>query len=223
MKTKLQFFITEQTERYVEPERQGTAKGDPIGFSSVKYKSTLLYMTNLKGKEIAEAVGVSYGLLRVWRTEGPFLTTIERHIRTFAGMVVKHILDIIETTKDTGPGGEVCFFVMGTEINDRVAQDFADIFLYSDYLMNEIYKQARAQMFDDLTVFHTFLSYWGFIFALRKGYSLPLTGQAVHDSPVVVERQSGLIKFDFIEALQRPWTPNKEKAEKTKISFLKTL
>jgi hypothetical protein len=222
MKTKLLSFISNQIASYIEPERQGTARGEPIGLSSIKYRSTLLFLTNLKGKEIAEAVSVSYGLLRVWRTEDPYLTAIERHIRTFAGMVVKHIIEIMETTKTKGPDGKIVYFVVGTKINDQLAQDFADVALYSDHLMNDIYKQAKAQMFDDLSVFHTFLSYWGFLFALRKGYSLPLTAQAVFDSPVA-EHQNGLIRFDFIEALQRPWTPDKEKAEQVKISFLKAL
>jgi len=223
MKTKLQSFIKEHTAHYVEPERQGTAKGEPIGLSSSKYKSTLLFLTNLKSKEIAEAVSVSYGLLRVWRTEAPYLTAIDRHVRTFAGRVVKHILDIMNSTKDTGPDGKDCFFVVGTEINDQLVKDYADIYFYSDGLMNEIYKQARAQTFDDLTVFHIFLSYWGFIFALRKGYSLPLTGKVVRNSPVVVKSQKGLKEFDFIAALQRPWTPDKKKVAQRKVSFLKTL
>lgn len=223
MKTKLQCFIIKQIADYREPERQGTAKGEPIGLSSSKYKSTLLFLTNLKGKEIADTVDVSYGLLRVWRTEEQYLAVIDRHIRTFAGNVVKHIIDIMESTKEKGPDGKDCFFVIGTEIHDQLAREFADITLYSDGLMNEIFKQGRSQTFDDLTVFHTFLSYWGFIFALRKGHSVPLTGKAVSDSPIVVKRQKGLIEFDFIEALQRPWTPDKEKAAQVKVAFLKLM
>jgi len=38
---------------------------------------------------------------------------------------------------------------------------------------------------------------------LRKGYSLPLTAQAVFDSPVA-EHQNGLIRFDFIERFNDP-------------------
>ncbi len=223
MKTKLQSFITEQTSRYKEPERQGTAKGEPIGLSSNKFKSTLLFLTNLKVKEIAEVVDVSYGLLRVWRTESPYLKAIDQHARAFAGIVVKHIRTVMESSKCTGPNGEVCFFAIGTEINDQLVKNYADICLYSDGLMNEIYNQARAQMFDDLTLYRTFLSHWGFLFALRKGYSLPLTGKAVLDSPVIVKRQEGLIEIDFIEALQRPWTPDKKKMAQSKISFLKAL
>ena len=136
--------------------------------------------------------------LRVWRTESLYLNAIEKQVRTFAGMVVKHIVSIMEETKTTGPSGKACFFFTGTEINDRLAKDFADVSLYSDQLMNEIYKQGRVQTFDDLTLHHTFLSYLGFIFAIRKGYSVPLTGQVVLDSPVMVERQDGLIVFDSL-------------------------
>jgi hypothetical protein len=129
----------------------------------------------------------------------------------------------MEQTKEKGPDGKDCFFFIGTKIYDQLAKDFADIYLYSDGLMNEIYKQARTKMFDDLITYHTFLSYLGYLFALRKGYSLSLTGNAASDSPVVVKRQKGWIGIDFIEAIQRPWTPDKEKAERVKVSFLKAL
>jgi hypothetical protein len=223
MKTKLLSFITEQTSHYKEPVRQGTAKGEPIGLSSVKYKSSLLFLTNLKGQEIADAVDVSYGLSRVWRTEDQYLSAIEKNTRIFARSVIEYILDIMKPTKDTGPGGKACFFVIGSKINDQIAKDFADIHLYSNDLMTEIYKQAQPYMFGDFSVSHTFLSYLGFIFALRKGYDLPLIGKAVSDSSVVVKRQNGLIEFDFIEALQRPWEPDKQKAEQAKVSFLKKI
>ena len=146
---------------------------------------------------------------------------INKHVRNFAGKVVKHILEIMEQTKKKGPDGKDCFFFIGTKIYDQLAKDFADIYLYSDGLMNEIYKQAQAYMFGDSSISHTFLSYLGFIFALRKGYDLPLTGKAVSVSPIAVKQETGAIEFDFIEALQRPWTPVKEKVEQVKISFLK--
>ena len=209
MKTKLQSFIKEQTGHYVEPVRQNTPKGEPIGLSSTKYKSTLLFLTNLKGKEIAEAVDVSYGLVRVWRTEDQYLSAIDNNMRTFAGIVIKHILDIMKSIRGKGPDGKVCFFVIGNNINDQIAKDFADIYLYSDDLMTEIYKQAQTYMFGDFSVSHTFLSYLGFIFALRKGYCVPLTGKAISNSPIIVKQKSGGIEFNFIEALQRPWTSDK--------------
>lgn len=223
MKTKLQDFITEQTAHYKEPERQGTAKGEPIGLSSIKYKSTLLFLTNLKGQEIADAGSVSHGLLRVWRTEDQYRSAIDKNTRIFARSVIEYILDIMKSTRETGPDGNVGFSVIGSKINDQIAKDFADIYLYSDGLMTEIYKQARAYILGDVSVSHTFLFYLGFIFALRKGYDLPLTGKAVSESPVVIKQKTGAIEFDFIEALQRPWTPDKKKAEKVKVSFLKAL
>jgi hypothetical protein len=223
--TKMLTFIKKEISQYIEPVRQGTAKGDPIGLSSVKYKSTLLFLTNLKGKEIAEAVRASYGIVRVWRTETPYLQAIDRHKENFARNVVRHIFNIVESTKKHGSRGErdYVYFVVGTKINDQLAEDFADIPLYSDDLMVEIYKQAKTAKFENWMFENTFMAYLGFIFALRKGYSLPLSGQVVLDSPVVKERQFGLTFFDFIEALQRPWTPDREKVEQVKISFLKAM
>jgi len=42
-------------------------------------------------------------------------------------MVVKHIIEIMETTKTKGPDGKIVYFVVGTKINDQLAQDFADV------------------------------------------------------------------------------------------------
>ena len=39
-------FITSKVEGYLEPSRKGTPKGDPIGFSSMKFLATLLALTS---------------------------------------------------------------------------------------------------------------------------------------------------------------------------------
>lgn len=223
MKTLLRKFIDTETSQYIEPLREGTAKGDPIGLSAIKYKSTLLFLTSLKGKEIAEALGVSYGLLRVWRTEEHYLMPIEWHERAFAGMVAKHIVEIAKETKATGAIGKDSSFVTGTEINDRLAEDFADIVIYSERLMAEIYKQLTSHRIYENTAYPTFLYSLRFIFALRKGYSFPLTGQAAPKPSGVIGNVVRLTIFEVHEALQRPWTPDKGKAEQAKVAFLKAM
>jgi hypothetical protein len=222
MNTKMITFIKKEIASYVEPIRQGIAKGELIGLSSIKYKSALLFLTNLKGKEIAEAVSVSYGILRVWRTESSYLQVIDRHKETFARNVIKSLCEVVEGTKKEGPGDEINY-CYGKEINDQLAKDFADIPIYADDLMVEIYKQARTAQFENLNAERTFLSFLGFIFALRKGFSFPTTDKAIADSPIMKRDQPGVFFFNFIEALQKPWTPNKEKAENVKSSFLKKL
>lgn len=79
----LQEFIKNKVENYVEPERKGTPKGEPIGFSLVKYEVNLLMLTNLKVKEIAKDWGISEGLLRKWKTERAFKVLEDEHIKDF--------------------------------------------------------------------------------------------------------------------------------------------
>lgn len=215
MNTLLLNFIHTETSQYIEPVREGTAKGDPIGLSSIKYKSTLLFLTNLKGKEIAEAVGVSYGLLRVWRTEDLYLTAIERHTRTFAGIVVKHVVGSVKGRKAKGPSD--------TEIIKQFAQDFADIALYSDRLMNDIYKRGTMRSDYAETTFYRYLTFLGFIFALRKRNNLRQNPEVVQNSSVFKSHAVRVTYSDVLDAFQRPWTPDKEKAEQVKVSFLKAV
>jgi hypothetical protein len=66
--------------RYNEPVRKGTPKGDPIGFTSKKYQAALLmvlYPQCLQLNEIAKLAGVSEGVLRVWRTQNAFKRSVE--------------------------------------------------------------------------------------------------------------------------------------------------
>lgn len=209
MRTLLIKFINTETSQYIEPMREGTAKGDPIGLSAIKYKSTLLFLTNLKGKEIAEAVGVSYGLLRVWRTEDLYLSAIEKHVSTFSGMVAKHFVDRVAGTKAPGSGNELIH---------QFADDFADIVLYSDRVMTEVYRKVTTRGIYQETVFSTFFNYLWFIFSLRKAEPKPSVRMARMGYNVVK-----LTLFDILEAIQRPWTPDKEKAEQVKVSFLKAM
>jgi len=91
--TFLQKFINEKLNSYVEPQRKGIPRGEPIGFSKQKYKATLLLMTNRKQKEIAELIGVSYGFLRRWRTEKKFLEMTKKHCNEYRERVIAYFRD----------------------------------------------------------------------------------------------------------------------------------
>lgn len=79
-KTLLENFIDKRIRSYVEPEREGTPRGESIGLSSKKYLATLLMLRDLKLKDIAAQVGVSYGLLRKWTTEKQFKGAVSDHM-----------------------------------------------------------------------------------------------------------------------------------------------
>lgn len=89
--TFLARFIAEKGETYREPERKGTPKGDFIGFSLKKYRASLLSLLNMPLGELAQQVGVSYGLLRKWRTEERFMDQLEKHERDFVDMLLQRL------------------------------------------------------------------------------------------------------------------------------------
>lgn len=80
----LEKFITDKVKSYVEPSRTGTKKGDVIGLSKAKYKAALYMMYGNSVQEIASELGISYGLLRKWRTEKLFIEVANKHLLEFA-------------------------------------------------------------------------------------------------------------------------------------------
>ncbi|MCX5814876.1 MAG: hypothetical protein NTX75_01355 [Proteobacteria bacterium] len=77
-------FVQNRLDTYEEPQREGTKKGDRIGFSKKKYLATLMMLFNTTQDCIAKTIGVSYGLLRKWNTEAEFKKIVEAHCREFA-------------------------------------------------------------------------------------------------------------------------------------------
>lgn len=88
IKTVLHDFIDSKVNEYVEPCRQGTPKGDPIGFSRKKYIATLGMLTNQKLIDMAKSIGVSYGLLRKWTTEQEFKDMVAKHYDEFTTWII---------------------------------------------------------------------------------------------------------------------------------------
>jgi hypothetical protein len=71
-------FIGEQLVRHVEPARLGTPRGAPVGFSRKKLAAALFALTSRDVKHTAKDLGVSYGVVRKWRTEVAFKALVER-------------------------------------------------------------------------------------------------------------------------------------------------
>lgn len=84
-------FFEEKSNNYKEPQRKGTSRGEPVGFSRVKYNASLLIITRTKRKEIAEGLGISYALLRKWNSEKAFKAMVLNNCTEFTGILVKQI------------------------------------------------------------------------------------------------------------------------------------
>lgn len=83
MKTLLERFIESKVVGYREPTRVGVPRGEPVGFPVNKFHASLWCLTSLKGKEIADKVGISHGLLRKWRHEKEFKEKIKSNAEEF--------------------------------------------------------------------------------------------------------------------------------------------
>ena len=91
-------WINSEMNKYSEPVRAGTPKGDPIGLSRVKYNAALLHVVypTFKIKEIAEIVGASDNVLRVWRTEKIFKEAIDRACKDLGELIARSIEIILQ-------------------------------------------------------------------------------------------------------------------------------
>jgi len=92
-RTLLSAFIEKKEYGYVEPKREGTARGEAIGFSKAKYRAILCCLRKTKIKDTAKLIGVSYGLLRKWRTEEPFKNKLSSLQGEFGNVFCKFVLD----------------------------------------------------------------------------------------------------------------------------------
>jgi hypothetical protein len=72
-------LIHEKAAAYVEPQRKGTPRGQEVGFPLKKYIATLVELTNIPAKQVAEKLGVSFGLLRKWKTERRYWMLVGEH------------------------------------------------------------------------------------------------------------------------------------------------
>src|SRR5215475_14209791 len=82
-------FMDSKLAEYVEPTKKGTPKGEAVGFSRTKYKATLYafresVLDNTEDiKAQAKELGISYGLLRKWRSEEKFKNLVSQHEKEF--------------------------------------------------------------------------------------------------------------------------------------------
>jgi len=82
---------------YEQPTRAGTPRGEKIGFSWNKYHAAMMVgITNLKLKDIAKGIGISYGLLRKWKTEPEFVDSSFFHAVGFAHEIIRRVKKYLE-------------------------------------------------------------------------------------------------------------------------------
>lgn len=196
-------YVTEKEGTYIEPERKGTAKGEEIGFSFVKYQSTLYALTSSSSKDIATHLGLSYGLLRVWRTEESYLRMIKGHVADFSFLFVNNILHTINKARIDDAS-----YMIEAQHHEKLYADWQDIWIYSDDLLECIYRQAMAVIFNNLLREKLFMQLLSNAFFIRK-YVIDRDKDKEEGKyiPRLMARQMNYSILYSLDAFQRPWTP----------------
>jgi hypothetical protein len=123
-------WAANELKSYNEPSRAGTAKGDPVGLSSKKYHAALLMVLHpnaLELKDIAEMVGASHGVLRVWRTKDDFKIAADWAIDDFWSRLYRSTLEALEEEKPYGdPATAVGYIIsMLPFLDPAIAEKFS--------------------------------------------------------------------------------------------------
>ena len=148
-------FIQQKLLNYVEPQRAGTAKGEPVGLSKTKYYAALLAgLTSLDLKRIAREVRVSYLLVRKWRTEEPFSNAgyqaaqefVDGYFDHAAKMSFRLLMGFGDTVHGEGQGAED----MTKRVLEQKLIGFEDAAHYSWMLLDMIIGDAHTGQFRTL-------------------------------------------------------------------------
>jgi hypothetical protein len=126
-------FIKDQLEKYLEPERQGTPRGEPIGFSKSKIHACLLTgLTNLSLKQISEKINVAFELIRSWRVGEEFQKKEEIFRQVFRDLYISKFLQTINGERKSGYKElEDDFKLLNPRLMDQVLLRVPDSFEYS--------------------------------------------------------------------------------------------
>ena len=185
MNDMLTEFIKAKITGYQEPERSGTRRGDPIGLSLVKFEAALLSLTSMRQQLVARIVGVSYGVLRVWRTEDLYKKTIRTLTREFADAYVYQLISATMKSSSYEEG-------VGVMSVFSALSGFDSIVIFNDELLETILEcaaKAKLPGWKNKALLYSLAHLW----AVRKGlYEEP--------SSIIVEKQPGLTAFDLFKS-----------------------
>lgn len=132
-------FIKNKLKSYNEPMRKGTPKGEKIGFTQKKYQASLFTsLTNFPLTELAKLFGISYGLLRKWKTEDDFKKVSDHHCAEFAEKIKKRL----------GVGIEIEFKARDAFLNrlsdEKIETDsFPEIYIAAPYFSKAVINKMK--------------------------------------------------------------------------------
>ncbi len=123
IKSLLWLFIYEKYDDYLEPQRKGTPKGEPIGLSKNKYSASLWMLAKYKFREIADKHNVSLKLVTKWSAEPLFKSAVANHCEEFCHRFIDHTKSLyVDFIKDKTSNDREKFFVEWREAFDSLAE-----------------------------------------------------------------------------------------------------
>ena len=91
MQTLLESFLGKKLNSYREPTREGTGKGERVGFSKKKYHAALLALTSDSVVDQANTVGGRYPVVLNWRSQPEFKEAVAQLVEEFSDKVLELI------------------------------------------------------------------------------------------------------------------------------------
>lgn len=138
-------FIEAKVSAYTPPSREGTPKGDAIGFSPGKYAASLWALTNLEQKQIAEKVKCNYRSLLTWRSQADFKTLTLQHAAEFAMILINATQATLsqEVKGDARSFLQAAFAILQAKGLDN---SLGDASIYSDVLIKSLSDSLDKRM-----------------------------------------------------------------------------
>jgi len=190
-------FLQTKIDTYQEPTRQGTSKGDPIGFSKQKFQCAVLSLSSDLQKDIAKACGVSHGMLRVWRTEAAFLKQTDDLAAEFAAIFWKAWVKYFDARGLTALNG-----TFDSPEGQNLIAPFVDVYQYGTPTLYAIYTNIPRGL-SDFMVFAAFM----FLRDPKKNTrSVKLNEQFLE----IEKRMKDSLHNDAITILQKPDATSEE-------------
>jgi predicted transcriptional regulator len=91
-KSIIELFIDRELANYEEPTRRGVSKGEKVGYPLAKMKAAVYAgASGMTQKEIADRVGSSHNLIRVWNSETDFKELAENMRNKFEAFAEEKI------------------------------------------------------------------------------------------------------------------------------------
>ena len=178
----LQKIIKDKLKEFKEPKREGTPKGEAIGFQRDKFTAALWCLTSLSKREIADRAECNYNSLLSWQSREDFKAVVAKNAEDVATIIVNKIQDtnVLEFTtmaKDSPGSPDPYFLKLMMQKDDKaLTKEYGKLSYYAPFMVNSILNIVirKLRIFDDLDTSDkkTFEEFRHLIFGLKVLYTI---------------------------------------------------